>query len=239
MILANEKTIFVMREFGRTTNPRHTEKLKTFAFVAINGKYAKYPERVAVGDLICNVDKNPKQGFIELCANLKNSRCDIDFNGQKVKLDVLEDSLKFLNVEIIRKKVDGDIKKKYKFNDTSITASEFIARVDMLAKAGETVNLADLNGSDLVDYIISGKRNGSSEIEKKSAQWVKNVFYKGDFVFVRRVISYEIGGKKSTDTYWYLIGEDNSLAREENIVSQEFGILPFTSGSEVTEITPR
>lgn len=236
MILVNKKTIQVLREYGRKTNPRYTEKLRSFSFVAIDGKYPNYSERLQPNEVLENIDKDPKQGFIDLYASIMSSRQDINMNGQTVKIEVLEDTIKLLGVHVIRKVVDGKVDKKYKMFDNTIAGSEFIARVDLLQKCASKLKPEDVNGT-LVDHVC--EKDGFSEIEKKAAAWMKKVFYRADYIFARRVLTYQIGGKTSTDIYWYIIGEDNSLAREQKIVSDEFRILPFSASSEVSEIIPR
>ena len=235
--LVNKKTFQVLRDYGRKTNPYYTEKLRCFSFVAIDGKYSNYSDRLQINEFLGNIDVDPKKGIYQLYGEIAGTRQRLNklSEEQKIKIEVLEDSIKFLGVHVIRKVVDGKVDKKYKMVDSEIETDEFVARAELISKFVDKVP-ENVNGL-VVDYVC--ENDSFSEIEKKAAAWIKKMFYRTDYVFARRLYTWKIGEKPTTIVYWYIIGEDNSLAREQKKISDLFGILPFSTGTEVTEITPR
>jgi len=244
MLIINEQTINVLKEFGRKTNPKSSEKIRALKCLAIDCKYKRFTKKLKVDDMMYVLSSTPLASVPNIYANLSS------LAGKKENefYDTLKDEIIFVGINTIVKEENGKEKKMFSFSLSSSETKTFVENLDAcITYASENLSKKEkCAGGDIFETVIEKTKNsnGDKKLETLNlqAKSIYNIFNDQKYLVVRRelVIKEKESGKESNMNIWFVCGsESNTYAIEAKKVVEEFGVIPLTSASSVTEIIPR
>ena len=232
MIIVNEKTIEVLKEFGRKTNPKCSEKIRAFKTLAIDCKYKKF-EKMYVYNKVTN------SCVPDIYANIK-MRGNEEYKIEKDELIIVGINPKIKNENGVEKRI-------FSFNLSTVETVKFVENLESCisyAAGNLSQNEKEQNGNLFKIVIDKTEGNEDKKIQTINLQ-AKNLFKTFDdqkYLVIRRETSLKNGkeNKEINGVFWIICGcEENTYASEAKRVADEFEVIPLTSASGITEIIPR
>lgn len=237
MIIIKPETIEVLNEFGRKTNPKSSQKVRALKLLAIDCKYERCKKKINPGDMLYVYNKSPLAAAVEIYTNLKMESPDL--------YEVLKDELDVIRIDSKEKEINGEKKNVFEYLYSHHETKDFIKDFEsVIGYMSDNLTNEEKSKSDDAFKIVMEKTENKEDKKDiyNKAKRISGIFSKHQYVIFRRET--EIKNKESNESikgvFWLYAGVENkSYAVEAKAVSDEFGVLPLTSASAITEITPR
>jgi hypothetical protein len=213
MLFVTKNTLYLLKEWGKPSNPYSSKKLQAISLIFIKGVLPQTKSRIIPGHVIYNVQNTPILGI----------------NNNYYPF--LDDIMKKVNenITIANSRIDF-----YQIKDNVKDENGKAKHIYSIAKY-TTATVENVHA--LLRDVYSGMQDSNYETDPTNKEDYENLFQfdgkKGetfDYFVARTQIEIKIKGNNTINktVTWHLIGFDTSLCVENDLFAKEFGILPMS-----------